>query len=181
MLPCSSLERRGFLLTTLPNNPCLFSLFLIVPSWILTSKMLAEGSRVSDVALGLFAVSLNIALSDLGVRFQGYPYSGRWVFVLNVFHLWTIFPTAEWWISNCLQRSYESSQTDGQKQVFFKIIANIKPPNPLLLQRCTWISLYFIYFLSPVWTFGKDKRKESHAKLLSLSLLLNVSHGTRHK
>jgi len=45
---------------TLPNKPYLFSLFLIVLSWTLTSNMLTEACRVWDVALGFLTLTWDV-------------------------------------------------------------------------------------------------------------------------
>ena len=56
-------KEKRLSVATLPNQPSLFSLFLIVLSWTLTFNMLTEACRVWDVALGFFVVSLSIAQS----------------------------------------------------------------------------------------------------------------------
>ena len=47
-------ERRDFLLTTLPNKPHLFSLFVVFLTWTLTFNMQTEVCRVWDVTLVFF-------------------------------------------------------------------------------------------------------------------------------
>ena len=72
-LSCAAMffvEVRGFLLQFFQNKPHLFSLFLTVLSWTLTFNLLTEACRVWDVGPGVFAVSLSITQSDLGVNLQ---------------------------------------------------------------------------------------------------------------
>jgi len=64
MLPCPFRE-KGFLLTTIPNNPYFFSLFLIILSWTLTFNMLTEACRGCSVALEFFVISLSLTLLRL--------------------------------------------------------------------------------------------------------------------
>ncbi len=49
--------------------------------------MVADACRVCGEVLGLYAISLSVTQSDLGVNFLGRPLLGRLVSALNVFHL----------------------------------------------------------------------------------------------
>ncbi len=114
MLPCF-LDRRGFLLASLPNMQYLSHIFLIVLSWTLLFYMLTEACRVCIDVLGLSAISLSVTWGP-GGNLLGCVWS--------VFHLWIIFITVELWTSICLDYS---SQIDGSNNRFSKIIADVLP------------------------------------------------------
>ncbi len=125
MLPCFFLDRRGFPLASLPNMPYLSHIFLIVLSWTLLFNMLTEACGACGEVLGSSAISLSVTRSDFGVNLLGCLLLGGLVSVLNVFHLWIIFSTVEWWTSICLDYS---SQIDGSNNCFSKIIADVLTP-----------------------------------------------------
>ncbi len=97
------LERRGFLLASLPNMPYLSHIFLTVLSWTLSFHMLTEACRLCGEVLVLSDIPLSVTRSDLGLNSLGRPLLGGLVSVLSVFHLWIIFLAVEWWTSDCLE------------------------------------------------------------------------------
>ena len=85
----SSSDKRCFLLETLSNKPCLFSICPAVLSCTLTFNMLSEASRVWDVALVFFFFHI--------------------VFFFVSFYLWIIFITVKYWTPSCLLMSFPLS------------------------------------------------------------------------
>lgn len=76
-----------------------------IRSWTLKSNIPTEACRIWDAALGfvLFWFFLSINTICLWGEFSGMATFRRWSTVSNVFSLWTIFLTAEFWTSNCLK------------------------------------------------------------------------------
>lgn len=83
-----------------------------------------------DVTLWVSWVSLSVVQSGLGVNFLGCPPLGWLATVLNIFELWIIFLTVDWWTFRLFG--------NGLINLCWLIIASLR--SLLMFFSCLWIS-----------------------------------------